>query len=29
MSLDADTINEIATELGVEVAFVEKDWYDC
>lgn len=29
MSLDANTLNEIATELGVEVSFIEKDWYAC
>ena len=29
MSLDADTLNEIATELGVNVSFIEKDWYAC
>lgn len=29
MSLDSDTLNEIATELGVDVSFVEKDWYAC
>lgn len=27
MSLDLELIEEIATELGVEPAFVEKDWY--
>lgn len=27
MSLDADVALEIATELGVDPAFVEKDWY--
>lgn len=29
MSLDADTLNEIASELGVDVSFIEKDWYAC
>lgn len=29
MSLDADMLNEIATELGVNVSFIEKDWYAC
>lgn len=29
MSLDADTLNEIATELGVNASFIEKDWYAC
>jgi predicted nucleotidyltransferase component of viral defense system len=29
MSLDVDTLNEIATELGVNVSFIEKDWYAC
>lgn len=29
MSLDTDTLSEIATELGVDVSFVEKDWYAC
>jgi predicted nucleotidyltransferase component of viral defense system len=27
MSLDPDVIEEIAAELGIEAAFVEKDWY--
>ena len=27
MSLDLETINEIAIELGIAPAFVEKDWY--
>lgn len=27
MSLDPDVINEIAIELGIDPAFVEKDWY--
>ncbi len=27
MSLDVDVVLEIATELGVDPAFVEKDWY--
>ena len=27
MSLDAETIDEIAAELGIDPAFVEKDWY--
>ena len=27
MSLDLETINEIAIELGIDPAFVEKDWY--
>ena len=29
MSLDADTLNDIASELGVDVSFIEKDWYAC
>jgi len=29
MSLDKDTLNEIASELGVDVSFIEKDWYAC
>lgn len=27
MFLDAEVLNEIASELAVDVAFVEKDWY--
>ncbi|MBL4607452.1 MAG: hypothetical protein JKY01_06445 [Pseudomonadales bacterium] len=27
MSLDFETINELAIELGIDSAFVEKDWY--
>ncbi len=29
MSIDVDTLNEIAAELGVNVSFIEKDWYAC
>ncbi|HEY6528300.1 MAG TPA: nucleotidyl transferase AbiEii/AbiGii toxin family protein [Cellvibrionaceae bacterium] len=29
ISLDKTTLNEIASELGVQVAFIEKDWYTC
>ena len=27
MSLDAKIVDEIAAELGIDPAFVEKDWY--
>jgi len=27
MSLDIEVVNEIAAEMGVDLAFVEKDWY--
>ena len=27
MSLDIEVVNEIAAEMGVDPAFVEKDWY--
>ncbi|WP_311064708.1 nucleotidyl transferase AbiEii/AbiGii toxin family protein [Halomonas sp. DWK9] len=27
MSLNSEVVNEIATELGIDPAFVEKDWY--
>lgn len=27
MSLDSDVINDIAIELGIDPAFVEKDWH--
>ena len=27
MSLNPEVINEIAAELGIDPAFVEKDWY--
>lgn len=29
MFLDADTLNDIASELGVDVSFIEKDWHAC
>lgn len=29
MSLDIEVLNDVAAELGVDAAFVEKDWYAC